>query len=301
MNELVVVSGKGGTGKTTLVAAFAALSEKTVLADCDVDAADLHLLLEPRIRRREPFKSGHTAFIRQAACTQCGVCDTHCRFDAIRIDRDPAGIPTFSVDSISCEGCGVCVHFCPEGAIDFPESTCGEWFVSETRQGPMVHARLGIAEENSGKLVTLVRNEAKRIVRDRHFELLIVDGPPGIGCPVIASITGASLVLLVTEPTLSGLHDLERVFELADQLGVPTAVCVNQHDINPSMTETIDRECDKRSIPVVGHIRHSEDVVHAMVAKQSVVEYTESPVAEEIRKAWHQVNAMLRAGAETQA
>jgi MinD superfamily P-loop ATPase len=207
MKELVIISGKGGTGKTSLMAAFASLAENKVLCDADVDAADLHLITNPQVLRRNDFQSGNTAFINKDLCTECGLCREMCRWDAI----DAA----FDVKSIDCEGCGVCVHFCPEAAIEFPENTCGEWFVSDTRCGPMVHARLGIAEENSGKLVTLVRQEARKLAEDRNIDLILTDGPPGVGCPVIASIGGASAVLIVTEPTVSGKHDMERVAQLA--------------------------------------------------------------------------------------
>ena len=289
MKEFVVISGKGGTGKTSIVAAFAALAEKAVLADCDVDAADLHLVIEPRVQRRELFKSGRKAFIRQDACTQCGLCQEYCRFDAIHVRQDAAGSPGLVVDSISCEGCGVCVHFCPEDAIDFPQSTSGEWFVSETRHGPMVHARLGIAEENSGKLVTLIRTEAKKLCEERDLDLIIVDGSPGIGCPVIAAITGTSLVLLVTEPTMSGLHDLERVVALAGHFGTPAVVCVNKSDINPEMTEKIVAFCQERQLRVIGRVPYDAEVTGAQLAGRSVVEHGDAPAAQEIRRMWREV------------
>ena len=203
MNELVVISGKGGTGKTSIVASLAVLADNAVLADCDVDAADLHLILSPKVQRREEFRSGHEAVVRQEDCSGCGTCLEHCRYGAIIKEDTAPGDPVFRVDPIACEGCGVCVHFCPEQAIDFPETVCGEWFVSETRCGPMVHAKLGIAAENSGKLVATVRKEAKDIAARQQKALVIGDGPPGIGCPVIASVSGASMALVVTEPTLS--------------------------------------------------------------------------------------------------
>ena len=189
MKELVVISGKGGTGKTSVVASFAALTKDAVLADCDVDAADLHLVLTPEVKRREEFWSGHEAVIRQADCIRCGACLAHCRFEAVKMDGQAAGEATFTIDPVACEGCGVCVRFCPVKAIDFPERRCGEWYISDTRCGPMVHARLGIAAENSGQLVSLVRREARRIAGEQGKSLILVDGPPGIGCPVIASVT----------------------------------------------------------------------------------------------------------------
>jgi MinD superfamily P-loop ATPase len=216
MKELVVISGKGGTGKTSLTAAFANLSAETVLCDADVDAADLFLITEPDIRESYIFKSGHKADIVSDICSRCGLCRDLCRFSAIRED--------FTVDPLSCEGCGVCVYFCPVKAISFSENTCGEWYISETRVGPMVHARLNIAEENSGKLVALVRKEARKLAEKRQAELILTDGPPGIGCPVIASIGGASAVLIVTEPTVSGLHDMSRVIDLARHFSVKAMV-----------------------------------------------------------------------------
>lgn len=195
MKELVIISGKGGTGKTSVTASFALLADRPVIADCDVDAADLHLVLSPRIAERHEFRNGHEAVIRQDDCVGCGACLAHCRFNAVRLNGKTTGKAMFSIDPFACEGCGVCVRFCPAQAIDFPERICGEWMVSDTRCGPMVHARLGIASENSGKLVSTVRREARRIAEEEHRSLAIVDGPPGIGCPVIASVTGASLVL----------------------------------------------------------------------------------------------------------
>lgn len=195
MEELVVISGKGGTGKTSVTASLAVLAEDPVIADCDVDAADLHLVLEPHIRESHDFRSGYEAVIRPDDCSGCGICQDLCRFEAVRRHGE-----VFIVDPIACEGCGVCVHFCPDEAIDFPESLSGQWFISDTRVGPMVHAKLGVAAENSGKLVSLVRTEAKRVAHEENRKMVIVDGPPGIGCPVIAVITGASQVLVVTEP-----------------------------------------------------------------------------------------------------
>ena len=211
MKELVVISGKGGTGKTSLTAAFAVLAGRSVIADCDVDASDLHLVLSPRVVERHEFRSGREAVILQSDCIGCGVCRRWCRFDAVNMGKNDRGETVFSIDPASCEGCGVCVRFCPAQVIDFPQRICGEWMVSETRCGTMVHARLGVAAENSGKLVSTVRGEARRIAEEQGQGLILVDGPPGIGCPVIASLSGASAVLVITEPTVSGEHDLGRV------------------------------------------------------------------------------------------
>jgi len=293
MKELVVISGKGGTGKTSLVASFAALAGDAVLADCDVDAADLHLVLSPTVVRRQEFRSGREAVIRQADCIRCGACLAHCRFEAVKMNGRAAGEATFTVDPVSCEGCGVCVRFCPEGAIDFPERLCGEWFVSTTRFGPMVHARLGIAAENSGKLVSLVRKEARHIAQQQGRALILVDGPPGIGCPVIASVTGATAVLAVTEPTLSGEHDLERVLKLARHFGLRTLVCVNKWDINPEMTEQIEREAAEAGAALAGRVPYDQSVTDAQVNGKTVVEHADGPAARSIRQVWKEAWKMI--------
>ncbi|HNZ10969.1 MAG: ferredoxin [Deltaproteobacteria bacterium ADurb.Bin151] len=285
MRELVIVSGKGGTGKTSVTASLAALADHPVICDCDVDAADLHLILEPKIRENHDFLSGHEAVIRERDCIGCGICQDVCRFDAITNDVD-----TFSVDPIACEGCGVCVHFCPQKAIDFPESLCGKWFVSETRLGPMVHAKLGVAAENSGKLVSLVRTEAKHLAEEENRRLVIVDGPPGIGCPVIASITGASQVLVVTEPTVSGEHDLERVLGLARHFQIPALVCINKWDINEEMTIRIEQKARDLGAGIAGRIRYDQAVTRAQILQKTVVE-TDAASAQDIRQIWDYLNA----------
>ncbi|MGB9618968.1 MAG: ATP-binding protein [Armatimonadota bacterium] len=295
MNELVVISGKGGTGKTSVVASFAALAENKVLADCDVDAADLHLVLSPKIVRREKFSGGKSASIAADKCIGCGKCASVCRFDAISFDgpaNDVVG-KTYRIDPIACEGCGVCAYFCPVDAVVFSPSINGEWFVSETRHGPMVHAKLGIAEENSGKLVTTIRREANRIAEENGLGLVIIDGSPGIGCPVRASITGASMVLIVTEPTLSGLHDLDRVADLTSHFKIPTAVCVNKSDINPDMTARIREHCLNRNIDMLGEIHYDTAVTRAQIEKKSAVEYDNSIAAQDIRSLWDAVDARL--------
>lgn len=295
MKELVVISGKGGTGKTSVVASFAALARDKVLADCDVDAADLHLVLSPKIVRREEFIGGKSAVVAADKCIGCGKCVSVCRFDAISFDgpaNDVVG-KTYRIDPIACEGCGVCAYFCPVDAVVFSPSINGEWFVSETRHGPMVHAKLGIAEENSGKLVTTIRREANRIAEENGLGLVIIDGSPGIGCPVIASITGASLVLIVTEPTLSGLHDLDRVADLARHFGIPTAVCVNKSDINSDMTARIREHCLERSIDMLGEIRYDTAVTRAQIEGKSVIEHDNSVASQDIRSLWNAVSTKL--------
>lgn len=288
MKELVIISGKGGTGKTSVTASFAVLAEKAVLADCDVDAADLHLVLKPDVRERHDFRSGHEAVIREADCTGCGVCLDLCRFDAVRRHDTEAGSRCV-IDPVACEGCGLCVRFCPDQAIDFPERLCGEWMVSDTRCGPMVHARLGVAAENSGKLVATVRQEARRIAEAQGRKLVIVDGPPGIGCPVIASLSGAAQVLVVTEPTVSGEHDLARVLKLAAHFGIPAAICVNKWDLNPEMTERIEKQARTLGATVAGRIRYDRAVTQAQIRERAVVEI-DAPCGEDIRALWERLN-----------
>lgn len=286
--EIVVISGKGGTGKTSVTAAFAAMARRPVVADCDVDAADLHLVLGPETRERHDFRAGHTAVIQPDGCNDCGWCAELCRFGAIGLLRDSTGGVRHVVDPVACEGCGVCVHFCPSAAIDFPEQSCGEWMVSDTRFGPMVHARLAAAAENSGKLVSTVRREARRIAERDGCPVVIVDGPPGIGCPVIASVTGASLVLVVTEPTVSGEHDLRRVLALTRGFAIPTAVCVNKWDLNPDMAARIEEHARRSGATVAGRIRYDHGMTRAQVRELTVTE-TDSPCARDIRVVWDNI------------
>ena len=295
MNELVVISGKGGTGKTSVVASFAALAENAVLADCDVDAADLHLVLEPRILKRANFSGGSRARIMAGHCTACGKCEELCRFDAVFYDGPGNGrVPkTYRVDPVACEGCGVCAWFCAENAIEFGPVVNGQWFISDTRCGPMVHARLGVAEENSGKLVYLVRTEAKRLAGQQNLDLVIIDGAPGIGCPVIASVTGADLALVVTEPTLSGLHDLERVIDLTRHFGIDTLVAINKWDLNAELSAEIESRARLRGVNVAGKVRYDRAVTEAQIRKQAVVEYTGGGATADIRQLWSEVSGKL--------
>lgn len=287
IRELVVLSGKGGTGKTSLTASFALLANKAVLADCDVDAADLHLLLTPMVEQRHAFMSGHEAVIRQQDCSGCGICQNSCRFDAIRKEEG-----VYRIDPVACEGCGVCHRLCPAKAIDFPERVCGEWMVSGTRCGPMVHAQLGVAAENSGKLVTTVREQAWTVAVDKRIPLIISDGPPGIGCPVIASLSGVSLAVVITEPTVSGLHDLQRLLALARHFSVPTAVCVNKWDINPQQTERIEAAAHAAGAAILGRIRYDRSVTQAQLQQKAVVEL-DAAAGNDIRVIWKQVTELL--------
>lgn len=291
MKEIVVISGKGGTGKTSITASFASFtSKKAVLADCDVDAADLHLILKPDIKNSFEFKSGHIARINQDKCTVCGKCMQLCRYEAVSINETgKKATNSFVIDPVSCEGCGVCVHFCPESAIDFPEEVCGEWFISQTRFGPMIHAKLGIAAENSGKLVTLVRNEGKKIAQNQNLEYLIIDGSPGIGCPVIASLTAADLALIVTEPTVSGIHDTKRIAGLTKRLNIKALICVNKWDINPEASEAIREFSESAQIPFAGLVRYDKVFTNAQRQELSIPEFDDGPVTDDIRKVWESV------------
>ncbi len=334
MKELVVISGKGGTGRTSIIASFAALADRIVLADCDVDAANLHLVLEPRTLRRESLSGGKRARIDPDRCIGCGKCAELCRFGAVssgfprQIDAgdmrvssacsnctyckrscsarvnseieamihasNSAVAPQFTIDPIACEGCGVCVWFCPADAIEFAPAVNGEWCVSETRHGPMVHAKLGVAEGNSGKLVSTVRGEAKELAQRHSADLILVDGAPGVGCPANASVAGADLVLIVTEPTLSGLHVLGSVVDVVKRSGVPGLVCVNKWDINPDIAAEIERQAVAHGLRIAGRIRYDRAVTDAQIRKLSVVEYQQDGCVEDITQLWATTRERLR-------
>jgi len=291
LKELVVISGKGGTGKTSIVASFAALANNTVLADCDVDAADLHLILKPDIKQTHDFSGGKLAAVSTEKCIGCGRCEEVCNFDAALFTGPANDVVdrTYAIDPIACEGCSVCAHFCPVKAIELKHAINGQWFISDTRFGPMVHAKLGIAQENSGKLVSLIRKQAKKIATEQNKDLIIADGSPGIGCPVIASIAGADLVLAVTEPTLSGQHDLDRVVELTEHFGIPTAICINKYDINPKVTKQIEKKCADKHVKVVGKIAYDNLVTEAQTVGKSIVEYTNSKLRKQIVELWESI------------
>jgi MinD superfamily P-loop ATPase len=284
MKEIVVLSGKGGTGKTSIVASFAALAKSKVLADCDVDAADLHLLLKPQAKKEKEFWSGQVASIDEDKCTECGICQELCRFGAIK---------DFRVDPVSCEGCGFCYQVCPVDAITMKDSMSGHSFISETKYGYLCHARLGIAQENSGRLVALVRQNAKLIAERENLDYIITDGPPGIGCPVISSLSGASLALVVTEPTLSGIHDLDRVIGVCRHFGVPVLVCVNKYDLNEGNTNWIKNHCTKEGIEMAARISFDNIVTEAIVQGLPVVEYSDGKVTQQIEELWQIVSAKL--------
>ena len=294
MKELVIISGKGGTGKTTITACFASLFENKVMADADVDAADLFILLDPEVKQKTEFRSGVVAQIDPELCVQCDACRSLCRFDAITED--------YRVDPVSCEGCGLCARICPEEAVELKETVSGEWYISDTKYGPFVHARLGVGEENSGKLVTVVRHNAKLLAEEQGLDWIVVDGPPGIGCPVIASITGSDAVLIVTEPTLSGVHDMKRVAELAAYFHIPTAVCINKWDLNPEMTDRIEAFCAEKGIIAAGRVPYDRVVYEALVKRKILVEHApDSPVAAEIRKVCGKIMELAAGSGKTRA
>jgi MinD superfamily P-loop ATPase len=277
MKQIAVVSGKGGTGKTSIVASLAALSAgRAVFADCDVDAPDLHLILSPQIREERRFYGIKRAFIDAEKCIQCGSCMEACRFSAIS---------DFKVDSARCEGCGVCSLVCPADSVSMAESQAGNVYLSETGFGPMVHAELFPGEEASGKLVALVRQMARDLAASRNLDLVLIDGSPGIGCPVIASLSGADLALVVTEPTITGEHDLERILLAAAHFGIKAAVCINKCDLNREAARSIEDLCTDRGVIIAGRLPYHSSVVQAMTEGRTVLEMG-GPVAAAISEMW---------------
>ena len=287
VKQLVIVSGKGGTGKTTIAAALASLAKNKVMLDCDVDAADLHLLLQPKILIQEKYFGGRSPHVDLEKCTQCGLCTGVCRFHAI-----DNGL----INPIACEGCGFCSHICPEGAIAMGEAFSGDWFVSETPYGPFVHAQLGIGEENSGKLVTVVRKKGMEIAKDKKLDLILIDGPPGIGCPVTASLTGVDLVLAITEPTLSGIHDLGRILKLSEHFKIPSMVCINKFDINLENAQQIASYCKNNGSKIIGRLPYEPKVVEALVNRKTVMEYPCNEVQGIVRQMWEKLKTLLNIG-----
>lgn len=296
MHEVVIISGKGGAGKTSVTGAFAAVARDTIVCDLDVDAPDLHLLLRPKVLSEEQFLSGNEAIIDQDACTLCGQCYDMCRFDAVELSDGQ-----YRVAPYRCEGCKVCVTFCPAGAIDFPQKHCGQWMVSETRFGTMVHAQLFPGEENSGRLVTLLKQKARAIAEEQDKKIILSDGAPGIGCPVISSLAGTDLAVVVTEPTLSGQHDLERVAELCTGFKTQVAVLINKWDINPDLATSIEKHCFERGYTVLDRLPHDQVFTEAMVAGKVLPEYQQGKLAGLLENAWTQVVDLLhgRAGKST--
>ena len=286
MKQLTVISGKGGTGKTSITAGFASVANNAVFADCDVDAADLHLILKPKVDKKIGFQGLKIATVNRDLCTKCKKCIEQCRFDAI--DED------INIIKESCEGCGLCKYICPVDAIQMIDRDSGFSYISKTRFGPMSHAMLKTAEEASGKLVTVVRNNAKTLAEKKNKDLIIIDGPPGIGCPVISSISGVDLVLIVTEPTLSAIHDLERILGVAHHFKIPAVVCINKYDINMDNTEKIEHYCKINNIDVVGKLPYDTIVTEAMIHEKNVVEYSEGDFSNMIIDMWNDIEGILK-------
>jgi MinD superfamily P-loop ATPase len=291
MKQLVILSGKGGTGKTTVAAALAHLASQElsiVLADADVDAANLELVLDPTKQDVQDFRGGKLAVIDPETCIACGTCAEVCRFDAV-IPGDEA----YRVDSLACEGCAACFYQCPEEAIRMEEQRDGQWFRSDTRFGSLFHAHLFAGQENSGKLVTLVKQQARLLAQDTGAALVVVDGPPGIGCPVISACTGVDLALHVVEPTISGVHDLERVMATTDHFGVPSLVVINKADLNPARADEIAAFCAERGAELVGCIPYDTIVTEAMVRGLPVTAYTDGAVTEALGEIWKRLKDKL--------
>ena len=313
MKQLVILSGKGGTGKTTVAAALAHLASQElsiVLADADVDAANLELVLDPAKQEEHDFMGGQVAVIDPEKCTACGICADVCRFDAVTpLPHPPTPLPlsseergrgaqggggeVYKVDSLACEGCASCYYQCPEEAIRMEEQQAGLWFRSDTRFGPLFHAHLFAGQENSGKLVTLVKQQARLRGLDTGASLVVVDGPPGIGCPVISASAGMDLALHVVEPTVSGVHDLERIMGTTDHFGVPSLVLINKADLNPARAEEIVAFCAGRGVEVVGRIPYDDIVTEAMVQGRPVTAYVDGPVTEALQGIWERVKDHL--------
>jgi MinD superfamily P-loop ATPase len=291
MREIVIISGKGGTGKTSLTGAFAHLAANKIICDLDVDAPDLHLLVRPTREREEEFYSGHEARIERYKCDGCGLCASMCQFGAIR-----EGQQGFAIDPLRCEGCKVCVAFCPAEAVRFPEKHCGQWYVSSTRFGPLVHAQLFPGAENSGRLVMVLKQQARELAKANGADLVLCDGAPGIGCPVISSLSGAHLAVAVTEPTPSGRHDLERVADLCRHFQTVLAVIINKHDLNPDETARIEAFCRDRSYPVLARLPHDLLVTKAMVQGLVVTELPEGDFSRELRQSWARIEALSGLG-----
>jgi len=290
--ELVVVSGKGGTGKTSIAASIATLAKASVMADCDVDASNLELLFSPTLRTREAFTGGMQAVINGDLCAGCGKCESLCRFEAIHPIME-TGRRVFAVKAADCEGCGVCAAYCPKQAVELKPVKGGEWFLSDTSYGPLVHARLQPGLGNSGKLTTLVRNQARKIANETGRRFLLIDGPPGVGCPAIASLSGATRVLAVTEPTPSGAHDLERILELARHFQIPAWVCVNKFDLNEEATMQIERRAVELGAEIVERIPYDKSVTEAQRQLRPVVEHEDSPAARAIVRLWDTISKTI--------
>jgi MinD superfamily P-loop ATPase len=288
MKEIVVLSGKGGTGKTSITAVFASLMREAVLVDCDVDAANLHLLFAPQIEERHAFLAGAKALVKAADCNGCGACAGACRFEAIWMDAVAA------VNPLRCEGCGVCVRTCPGQAISLAPQFCGEWYLSHTRSGPMFHARLAPGQENSGKLVSILRQNARTAANENGSAWILVDGPPGTGCPAISSLTGADYVVMVTEPTLSGFTDLQRAVAVTDHFQVPTGIVINKADINHDIAGRIEEYSTVTGRDILGRIGYDPAFTRAQRSASSVLDTASAPLCEALESAWRAVERAVR-------
>ena len=289
MKEIVVISGKGGTGKTSVTASLGGLAgNDTIVADCDVDAADMHLLMKPVIEKSENFFSGVIAKIDEDKCTNCGMCADVCRFNAIPVINDQ-----HIINSLNCEGCGYCEKVCPVEAITMPEQNVGDWYISKTKiENTLVHAKLGIGAENSGKLVAKVKNEAKLLAEENNKDYIIVDGSPGIGCPVVSSLSGANFVVLVTEPSLSGLHDLKRVYELVKKFNIKAGCIINKYDINKDVTKDIIQFLNDESIEYIASLPYDENFTKAMTFGKTIVEYDQGELKDLIISSWEKIKEL---------
>lgn len=295
MKELVILSGKGGTGKTSLVGSIAALAKDNVLVDGDVDAANLYLIARPDIKEKFSFIGSKEAVINQSECNNCGICLDYCRFNAISFKKsgDGSKAEQYLIDQIKCEGCGVCASFCPLGAIEMKDRVSGEWYVSDSRLGPMVHGYLGVGQGNSGKLVTVLREKARQVAREKGQDLIIVDGPPGIGCPAIASLNGADYVLIITEPTLSAFHDLDRLLSLTNHFKIRACICINKCDINAKVAGQIEEYASEKGAGVVGWINYDPAVSRAQADRTTLMEYISNDTTDQIRDLWNKVKHEL--------
>jgi len=287
IKEIAIISGKGGTGKTSIVGSLAYLAENKIIVDCDVDAADLHLILKGKNNLSNDFIGSQKAEMVPDNCNGCGICIEYCRFDAIKEKTDTsANITQFYVDEISCEGCGVCAKFCPDEAIKLKNHVSGKWFINETKYGPLIHAKLGIAEANSGRLVSLLRKTAQDMAEKNNYEMILIDGSPGIGCPVIASLTGVNYALIVTEPTVSAIHDMERLIELTQHFGIRAGICINKYDINLKLSDTIEQFAQNKKMKVLSRIPYDVGVTKAQIEGVPYLEYTKNGISKNIYKLW---------------
>lgn len=287
MTEITILSGKGGTGKTSITAALASLSRNTIFCDCDVDAADLHLILKPKTQFKEVFEGAWLAEIDTESCSHCGLCMEYCRYEAISINKDNQ----YQINPFQCEGCRLCERVCPSEAIASKRSTNNFWYISETRFGKMVHAHMGAGEENSGKLVSHVRKHAKKLAKKHNHEIILNDGPPGIGCPVISSLSGTHLVLLIIEPSKSGIHDIKRLIALVRDFKIPMKAIINKYDINIEKTEELKYYLIQEKIELLELIKFDQQFTEAMVQEQSIIEFApESETSIKLRRVWENLS-----------